>query len=578
MNTSPDPADAERPDNDADSLLAEWICEAGDSSMTPRTEHVAQLKEQLLRRSQPAAGTEPVRSQPSPAKERPRRGWVWAALASAAALLVLSLYPGNDRENAAWAQVREAVNAMPWMRCRQHQEDGSVMEAWYSPMRLVAAARAVPPPDADVPEGSPFAVFIDIRQSTRFEYRPQDDQIVKWPMLETDGTSMRVMAGILSAFGNGKDFESLAAEMPELKIVGEREVEIDGRTLKEFDVESTLAGREMKSTYRVDAATKLPVSSTTEINGESIETDIDFPKTGPESIYDLGVDRDVAVVDRMPAPELSRLLDRRQQVRMEFDRYYGMAVQVDPENHWSNAVRVTRIWRNGLKWRTEYMIYDVADSKRIRGREVPPDGTDPREWWFAQVAAERFRPTTLSDGTHTWRFEFDAEQSKTDPQRWDYTVKPATKNPYPINPQNPLPTVVEFPEFMVYAPTGLPSPKRIGKLTLEPEEGPEGTVMVESRTTDEPRPQGNDLSYYWVDPLENGMTRRWQVFSLTGDEPKLLGERTVLETARTPRGYLYPTRYQSDSGVVTHFYLDFDAEFDDAVFDPALTDKAPEPR
>ena len=200
------------------------------------------------------------------------------------------------------------------------------------------------------------------------------------------------------------------------------------------------------------------------------------------------------------------------------------------------------------------------------------------KWWFARVSEERFRPTTLSDGKHTWRFEYDAKKSADGPKRWEYTVKPAIKNPYPIDSDDPLPAMIDYPEFMVYGPVGLPSPRRKGMLTLDPQDAPEGTVLIESRTMDKPRPQGNDLSYYWVDPLENGMCRTTQMLSLTGAEPKRLGEHIVLETGKSPRGYLYPTRLQMDGGVVTHFYLDFNAEFDDSVFDAKLNAAAASPR
>ena len=184
----------------------------------------------------------------------------------------------------------------------------------------------------------------------------------------------------------------------------------------------------------------------------------------------------------------------------------------------------------------------------------------------------------MSDGKNTWRFEYDAKQSADNPKRWDYTIKPATKNPYPIDRENPMPTIITYPEFLMYGATGLPGPRRKGVLTLHPEDRPEATVLIESRTIGKPRLHGNDLSYYWVDPLENGMTRKTEMLSLMSDEPKRLGEQLVLKTARSPKGFLYPTQLQHDSGVVTHFYLDFDAKFDDTVFDPTLNKAAPLPR
>jgi hypothetical protein len=353
---------------------------------------------------------------------------------------------------------------------------------------------------------------------------------------------------------------------------------LDGKRFDEFEAVVSFHGHNSTATYRVDPETNLPVSMITTIDGQLLTTTVSFPDEGPGSIYDLGVAQDVSTRNHMPTPELARLLTQRQRVRTNFDQYYGISIQVQPGKHWSNSVRVNRLWRSGNKWRTEYLIWDGADSERIHRREAPPERTDPLKWWSDQVSQERFRPTTMSDGKNTWRFEYDVKKSADDPKRWAYTIKPATKNPYPIDPENPMPTIITYPEFLMYGATGLPSPRRKGILTLHPEDGPDGTVHIESRTMGKPRPNGNDLSYYWVDPLENGMTRKTQRLSLPNGKPKIEGEHLVLKTAKSPRGYLYPTQIQNTSGVVTHFYLDFKAKFDDSVFDPTLNKAAPLPQ
>ena len=590
MNTPTNNPDADRPDDAADALLNEWVREAGDTPMTPRPEHVAELRERLLAQTSSSPMVEPPVSQPAtpqrstlptddPAPRREtRRGWGWVVLVTAVVLVAVSLFSANEPQNVAWAQTQAAVRAMPWMLTKTQLKDGSAIESWFSPRRLVAAIRAVPA-EGKNPDGlTPFAMFVDIREGARLEYRMQDKEIVKSPMLGSDKTSMRMVGGFLSAFADGKDLKDYAEADANLAITGQREVTVDGQRFDEFDAVVSFHGNESAATYRVDAESKLPVSMTTNLDGELRTTTISFPDDGPASIYDLGVAQDTSIRDAMPAPGLARLLSQRQNVRMNFDRYYGMAIQVPPGKHWSNSVRVTRLWRSGNQWRTEYLIWDPVDSKRIHGREAPPEGTDPLKWWTAQFSKERFRPTTLSDGKNHWRFEYDAKPSDDKPNRWDYIVKPAKKGSYSINPENPMPTIIEYPEFMMYGATGLPSPRRKGVLTLNPEDGPEGTVLIESRTTNKPRPNGNDLSYYWVDPLENGMTRRTQMLSLTGSEPELLGEQLVLETARSPKGYLYPTRIKNRSEVVTHFYLNFDAEFDGSVFGPKLDKAAPLPR
>lgn len=592
MNNSANKDGADRPEDATDALLNKWIQEAGDSPMEPRPEHVSQLRERLLAQTTSASETpneetssETVQSIMKSASTEEaiggrttRRGMGVVVAITAAVLIAVSLFSTNEPQNLAWAQTKSAVRAMPWMMTKTQIESGMTIESWFSPRRLVAASRFVSTASAE-PNGQPtFAMFVDIRQGSRLEYRPQANEIVKSPMLSFDETSMRMVGSFLSAFADGKDLREFAEGDANLMIRSQRQVTLNGKRFDEFDAIVSFHGHDSAATYRVDSETKLPVSMTTTIDGKLQTTAVSFPENGPTSIYDLGVGEDISITNRMPAPALAKLLTQRKRVRMNFDRYYGVSIQVQPGKHWANSLQVKRLWRSGNKWRTEYMIWDQADSERIHRQKTPLEGADPLKWWASQLPNERFRPTTMSDGRNTWRFEYDAKKSEDNPKRWDFTIKPATKGSYPINTEDPMPTIITYPEFIMYGATGLPSSRRKGVLTLHPKDGPEGTVLVESRTTDEPRPNGNDLSYYWLDPLENGMTRKTQMLSLMSEGPKLLGEQLVLETARSPKGFLYPTKMQHDSGVIEHFYLDFEANFDDSVFDPKLNKAAPLPR
>lgn len=590
MNNSANKDGANRPEDATDALLNEWIQEAGDSPMEPRPEHVSQLRERLLAQTTSGSASltessseivsvnDPVSQVESADRRASRRGWGMVVAITAAVLVAVSLFSTNEPQNLAWAQTKAAVRAMPWMMTKTQVEGGTTIESWFSPRRLTAATRFVSSVDVETDTRPTFAMFVDVRQGSRLEYRSQTNEIVKSPILNSDETSMRIVGGFLSAFADGKDLREFAEADSNLTIKSQRQVTLDGKSYDEFDAIVSFLGHESSATYRVDSETKLPVSMTMAVDGKLQTTVVSFPDDGPTSIHDLGVGQEISITDRMPAPGLVKLLTQRKRVRMDFDRYYGMSIQVHPGDHWVNSLQVKRLWRSGNKWRTEYLIWDPTDSERIHRQEAPPKGTDPLKWWADQLPNERFRPTTMSDGKNTWRFEFDAKKSKDNPKRWRFTIKPATKNPYAINPENPMPTIIAYPEFLVYGATGLPSSRRKGVLTLHPKDGPDGTVLVESRTTDEPRSGGNDLSYYWLDPLENGMTRKTQMLSLMSEEPKLLGEQLVLETARSPKGFLYPTKLQHDSGVVEHFYLDFEANFDDSVFDPALNKVAPLPR
>ena len=117
MNTPSERPEANHPINDADALLGDWIQEAGDPSMKPRAEHIDDLREKLLsrtRQTQPSQiDKEPEHHQK--AARRTVRQWSVLAVVTAVVLIAVSLNPGPGRKDAAWAQVKEAVRAMPWM-------------------------------------------------------------------------------------------------------------------------------------------------------------------------------------------------------------------------------------------------------------------------------------------------------------------------------------------------------------------------------------------------------------------------------------------------------------------------------
>ena len=122
MNTFANNDGADRPDDAAEALLNEWIQEAGDTPMKPRPEHVLQLREKLLAQTQTAPTIEEAAQSPtvrpdetSGSTRTTRRGWGVVVLVTAAVLVAVSLFSGNEQQNLAWAQTKAAVRAMPWM-------------------------------------------------------------------------------------------------------------------------------------------------------------------------------------------------------------------------------------------------------------------------------------------------------------------------------------------------------------------------------------------------------------------------------------------------------------------------------
>lgn len=536
--------------------------------MTPRAEHVEDLRQKLLARTVPAASV----GSPPAAKPRWTARWLWPIVAAAAAVTAgLSLW--DNPRSSAWAQVQKAFSSVPWIRMRVEQQDGTALDTWLSPrMAVMAVKGAVPQDDQQV-----WALFADLPRGLRYEYQPLDNTIVRYPALDADTEGLRMYDQFFAALLRDADVVRLTGRQLEVCSEQRQAIQRDGRRLWKYTITSlTKRPRkgELKTEYFIDPQSSLPISAVATVNGQRQTISFDYPADGPHDIYALGAPNDARIVDRVPPPELDRLLEQRIDARRNFDSYYGVLVWVRDGKHWSQGTQVKRIWRSGARWRIEYLFADPADDTLRWNRDAAPDDANPREWWFAQVQKERFRPVLLSDGETAYRFDFDAIKTD-DPKRWELEVQLAKPDYYPLDTENPVPSAVILPEYHAYGLTGLPSSKRTGTITLSRKVGPKGTVLIESKTSGPAvGAKKNDLSLYWVDPLNDGMTRKQQMLSLFGGARELLVEEEVLETARTPKGYLYPTKLRRGEGVI-HFYLDFDATIDDGVFDPNLTKAAP---
>jgi len=79
------------------------------------------------------------------------------------------------------------------------------------------------------------------------------------------------------------------------------------------------------------------------------------------------------------------------------------------------------------------------------------------------------------------------------------------------------------------------------------------------------------MSRFWIDPARSFVAMEWEL----GDMPYI-----VEELAQSPRGHWYPTRVRRKNAVrsadratvlgdqIFHFFLDFDAELPDSLFEP----------
>jgi len=545
-----------------DEQLKQWLLEAERTEPTARPEHVAQVRQALIAEATRVA--------------RPPRGWMrslWPMAAVTAATVVFLLLPSQDVGVQAWAQVEKALRSRSWIHSEAALPDGGEIQTWISPKRSVAAVKS-----------GEWVLFDDYRAGLRHEYVPDQETIIRSQIHDIFKEHFKSMVQIFAALFQGEERLSVTGEETTIIAQERREIEDGGRKWIEFHVELRFKGitpDTHTTVYRVDPETNLPVTAVYGTGKARRTVAFRYPDSGPTDIYALGVPDDMKLVDRVPPPELDRILDRRLEARKNFDSYYGVIVWVRDGTHWSRSTQVKRIWRKGLRWRVEFEEgpRDQDELDAVWKREIPADGVDPQTWWFEEVKRRRFRPVLVSDGKEAYRFKqkvIEVKNKRGQKVQAGETL-PAEKDYMSLNPMDPTPSGIIHPEYHVYGSIGVPSSKSEARLTPEPQKGPRGTVLVDVRRhRAQPKPTQNDLSRFWIDPLENGMTRRWQMFSQFGEE-KLLLQEEVLSTARTPKGYLYPTQLRRDENGVTYFYLDFEAALDDSVFDPTLKSGAPAP-
>lgn len=224
------------------------------------------------------------------------RLWIGGGVAGIALVVLVLLATGiigNPTPNRAWAGVVENVESRPWMRCTTTRFDGTRMEIWFSPStqhRTLAARFG----DAE------FVAYVDLGRGKQLSYRKRDGRIHRRNVSGPPG-GVPFLGELAAAFSGYDRGVKQLYEDARLIEQTHREVEVDDRDWIEYELtfEETHGRRErFIDIYRVDVRTNLPrVWIRRSPDGRrSLTFQIDFPESGPGSIYDLGVPRSAPVI------------------------------------------------------------------------------------------------------------------------------------------------------------------------------------------------------------------------------------------------------------------------------------------
>lgn len=473
---------------------------------------------------------------------------------------------------STWAQVSEMVASKPWIRMRAGDQAGHKRELWMSIPRDIWANKST-----DVVQ------FDNHRKGERFEFNTSTKKLLKLPV-DNQRDSFESMASLFRAIFRGDS--QLGERLAEDQIVQQKQrtVTEEGKSWLEHEFTIQRDTQSALCIVRVNPEQRLPVWLRFKFGEQQIQYDFDYPETGPASIFDLDVPRDVAVEDRMPPADLARILRTMASNQRGLDNYLAIVMRA---NRGPGGIQAPDrlVWRKGNKWRVE-LCFPSAPPKD----GVPTEG-NVAAWWRKRITELQTSPIFVCDGQKVYRADYSGNAVAWKVER---TLKPGEGHDAAQQFGDASRNMIEFAAY----PILMSSPVHTLSVDLKGTGGPEKSTLLEVSYT------GNEnrafrKSRYWLDP-ERQYALVKQEFS---DCPALENDPQVLpwQKANTheysgfkqsPQGIWYPTEETwknattaanpdtkepaKPQDLVHQYYLDFEADLPDELFIPTMRPKAKE--
>jgi hypothetical protein len=515
--------------------------------------------------------------------ERPQppaqRRWLPYSLAtSVAAALLIAAGIWALTPSSSWAEVVKAMQTRAWIHGVFKMRQGD-MECWLSPEHKIHAVRF----------GNGGVVFDDVKNMTRTQYRVAPDNVSESVVIR-ERLSPESVAGshhFMQMFESMVRGEEPGANgWPNAKQVSRerRNITDNGRTWTEFDFGLRFGMQELIThvVIRVDSKTNLPASMQfKDPNGEiGTELVLDYPESNawPRDVYDLGVPRDAKVDDRMPSKQLDELIARVREGQEKFGPYAAIvAVSLGSDSKPWQAFRYELVWRKGAKFRVDFAY--VLPPHRIA---APPANVQMFDWLRNELKSAKIVPSRVCDGDVVWNAKVVREVADPDelaPEvEWEQlrTVNVGGE----FDSYAGSVSTSTLPDAMAYGMLPVPTQSRTVSLVSKPAEGPADCLLAELRLTQETR-GAYHLSKYWYDPEHAYCMRHSELSDVRPmrEDGCQLDVHEIEEFAKTPSGVYYPTRVRrtcddkSDKTTYYWYYVDFNAELPDSLFEPKARSK-----
>lgn len=272
-----------------------------------------------------------------------------AAIAIAAAILGLRSFNGTPVKAVEFSEITKAMSDVPWMHITTSGfgNNVSIGEQWIG---FESRIHVHKDPDGQVS-------FSSEKDHKQFSYNPSTATITvsymeAFPLDVTSPTTL-----VESMHKRLKDQGAeIVARMGDYQ---GRRVQVQEISLRNTGGNKT---ENHKLTLYIDPHSRLLYAaevSGTDANGKLVmagEITFDYPRTGPQSIYDLGVPRDAKIVNNMPGLNVHSVRERYRQVWGETSKEYGVM-----ERYWQVRDEATREYIAVIAHNTAVNITDVVN-------------------------------------------------------------------------------------------------------------------------------------------------------------------------------------------------------------------------
>jgi len=296
-----------------------------------------------------------------------------------------------------FAAMTKAIKEMPWMHVVTETVSGNVPptggESWMSFNRQIIANK-----DAD---GN--IRYQDFRNGVRHIYNPKLQTITNSYIAKTQYEDFVGSNSVLEFW------ELFLKPFKEAGVIVQEIGEYQGRKALICKIDLSGGPRPEKMEIVVDPDNNLPLLLISEDSFKSF-TYFDYPKNGPESIYDLGAPVSAQIIDNLPPPEITEIIETYRRRHEDFTSRYIAVVTVDhrDQNGRSAIPGCIIIYKNGRLQRIDEKtarIGEFYEEDFAKFNEQIGDTFESIRHWWTNDQNCFLTCVELLDGSYYYRCE-----------------------------------------------------------------------------------------------------------------------------------------------------------------------------